>query len=560
MKSSMNKTYYTAVYLRLSKEDSDLSLHDNKKESNSITNQKLIIKEYLKAMPEVEIYDYYIDDGYSGSNFERPDFKRMREDIYEGKVNMVIVKDFSRFGREYIDTGRYIQKIFPKLGIRFISVIDHFDSDAATTNDMHLLVPVKNFVNDNYCRDISQRVRTHQEAMRKNGLYIGAYVAYGYKKDSDDKNTIVIDEQAADIVKKIFSWRLSGMNVYSIVRKLNALGIPSPMEYKRMQGINFKTGFSEGNQTKWCDSTVYGILKNKIYVGVLEQGKKSRISYKVKKTVNKPREEWAVLEENHDAIISKSDFKKVEQLSKRDTKRSKEEKSVYLFSGMLFCKDCKKQMTRRCTKYKGKQYVSYICSTYNKQQGCTRHGIKEEQITKIVLKALQEQIELVCKLKNVLDKVVFTKDHTKDFTEDFTKDLTNHLANSVKEDLIAYDMRIREKKIEHSQCSGMISTLYDDLKEGIIKEEEYVSYRGIYEEKRRLLDSQIASIVKEMDMLMENKKKSIDWIRRVYDLGNLTELNRLILVSLVDRIYCGEDNQILIKLRYQDELILEEVI
>ena len=556
MKSSMNKTYYTAVYLRLSKEDSDLSLHDNKKESNSITNQKLIIEEFLKAMPEVEIYDYYIDDGYSGSNFERPDFKRMREDIYEGKVNMVIVKDFSRFGREYIDTGRYIQKIFPRLGIRFISVIDHFDSNAATANDMHLLVPVKNFVNDNYCRDISQRVRTHQEAMRKNGLYIGAYVAYGYKKDSDDKNTIVIDEQAADIVKKIFTWRLSGMNVYSIVSKLNELGIPSPMAYKRMQGINFKTGFSEGNQTMWCDSTVYGILKNKIYVGVLEQGKKSRISYKVKKTVNKPRDEWAVLEDNHDAIISKSDFKKVEQLSKRDTKRSKEERNVYLFSGMLFCKDCKKQMTRRCTKYKGKQYVSYICSTYNKQQGCTRHGIKEEQITEIVLKALQEKIELVGKLKNMLDIAVFTKDHTKDFT----KDLTNDLPNSVKEDLIAYDMRIREKKIEHSQCSGVISTLYDDLQEGIIKEEEYVNYRRIYEEKLRLLESQIISITKEMDMLIENKKKSRDWIRQVYDLGNLTELNRLILVSLVDRIYCGEDNQILIKLRYQDELILEEVI
>lgn len=557
MKSSMNnKTYYTAVYLRLSKEDSDLSLHDNKKESNSITNQKLIIKEFLKAMPEVEIYDYYIDDGYSGSNFERPDFKRMREDIYEGKVNMVIVKDFSRFGREYIDTGRYIQKIFPRLGIRFISVIDHFDSDAATANDMHLLVPVKNFVNDNYCRDISQRVRTHQEAMRKNGLYIGAYVAYGYKKDSDDKNTIVIDEQAADIVKKIFSWRLSGMNVYSIVRKLNELGIPSPMAYKRMQGINFKTGFSEGNQTMWCDSTVYGILKNKIYVGVLEQGKKSRISYKVKKTVNKPREEWAVLEENHDAIISKSNFKKVEQLSKRDTKRSKEEKNVYLFSGMLFCKDCKKQMTRRCTKYKGKQYVSYICSTYNKQQGCTRHGIKEEQITEIVLKALQEQIELVGKLKNMLDIAVFTKDHTEDFTKDHTEDL----ANSVIEDLITYDMQIKEKKDENSQCLGMISSLYDDLQEGIIKEEEYVNYRRIYEEKRRLLESQIISIAKEMDMLIENKKKSIDWIRQVYDLGNLTELNRLILVSLVDRIYCGEDNQILIKLGYQDNLIPEEVI
>ena len=542
MKALMNKTYCAAVYLRLSKEDSDLSRHDNKKESNSITNQKLLIKEFLKTMPEVEIYDYYIDDGYSGSNFERPDFKRMREDIYVGKVNMVIVKDLSRFGREYIDTGKYIQKIFPNLGVRFISVIDHFDSNAATTNDTHLLVPVKNFVNDNYCRDISQRVRTHQETMRKNGLYIGAYVAYGYKKDPNDKNKIIIDEQAADIVKKIFQWRLSGMNVYSIVAKLNELGILSPMAYKRMQGINFKTGFTDDNQTLWCDSTVYGILKNKIYVGVLEQGKKSRISYKVKKTVNIPREEWTVVEENHDPIISKSDFKKVEQLSKRDTKRSKDEKVVYLFSGMLFCMDCKKQMTRRCTKYKGKQYISYICSTYNKQQGCTRHSIKEEQITEVVLKSLQKHIELVGMLKNVLDKTSLRED----FTEDFT-------------DLLANDRRIKNKTEELNKYSGIISSLYRDLQEEIISEDEYISYRGIYEEKLRLLDGQIASMGKEMVRLIENERKSIDWLSQAYQIGNITELSRLTLVSLVDRLYCGEDNQIRIKLRYQDTFINQRV-
>lgn len=551
MKALINKIYCAAVYLRLSKEDSDLSRHDNKKESNSITNQKLLIKEFLKTMPEVEIYDYYIDDGFSGSNFDRPDFKRMREDIYDGKVNMVIVKDLSRFGREYIDTGKYVQKIFPSLGVRFISVIDHFDSNAATTNDTHLLVPVKNFVNDNYCRDISQRVRTHQDTMRKNGLYIGAYVAYGYKKDPNNKNKIIIDEQAADIVKKIFQWRLSGMNVYSIVAKLNELGILSPMAYKRMQGINFKTGFTEGNQTLWCDSTVYGILKNKIYVGVLEQGKKSRISYKVKKTVNIPREEWAVIEENHDAIISKSDFKKIQQLSKRDTKRSKDEEVVYLFSGMLFCKDCKKQMTRRCTKYKGKQYVSYICSTYNKQQGCTRHSIKEDQIAESVLKSLQKHIELVGKLKKMLDTTMIIED----LVEDSTKELSQVLTKSVNEDLRDNDRRIKKKTKEINRYSEIISSLYNDLQEGIISEEEYVSYRGIYEEKLRLLDRQIASLGKEMERVIENERKSREWLHQAYHKGNMTELSRLALVSFVDRIYCGEDNQILIKLRYKDSFI-----
>lgn len=542
MKSSM-ETYRAAVYLRLSKEDSDLAWHDKKKESNSITNQKLLINEFLKTIPGVEIFDYYVDDGYSGSNFERPNFKRMREDIYDGKVNMVIVKDLSRFGREYIDTGKYIQKIFPSLGVRFISVIDHFDSCVATTNDTHLLVPVKNFVNDNYCRDISQRVRTHQETMRKNGLYIGAYVAYGYKKDPKDKNKIIIDEYAADIIKKIFEWRLNGMNVYSIVAKLNELGILSPMAYKREQGIHFSSGFTKGHDTLWCDSTVYGILKNKIYVGVLEQGKRSRISYKVKKTVHLPRDEWEVLEENHASIISKSDFNKVEQLSKRDTKRSKDEKIVYLFSGILFCKDCKKQMTRRVTRYKGKQYISYICSTYNKQQGCTRHSIKDENLLEIVLISLQEQIERMVKLKKTV------------FTAESITDITNELFGSIKEDMIAYDKQIEQKEEEINKYSKRIANLYYDLREGIISEEEYVNYQEIYEGKRSLLDKQIASIRKEMEKLMENEKKSKEWLRQMYYAGNLPKLNRLTLVSLVDRIYCGEDDQITIKLRYRNDFM-----
>jgi site-specific DNA recombinase len=546
-----NKLYTAAVYLRLSKEDGELSGHGDKKESNSIANQKLIIKEFLKTMQEVVTYDYYVDDGYSGANFERPDFKRMREDIYDGRVNMVIVKDLSRFGREYIDTGRYIQKIFPSLGVRFISVIDQFDSNAATSNDMHLLVPVKNFVNDNYCRDISQRVRTHQEAMRKNGLYIGAYVAYGYKKDSVDKNRILVDEYAADIVRKIFSWRLGGMNVYSIVNKLNELGVPSPMMYKRMQGINFKTGFSEGYRALWCDSAVYGILKNKIYIGVLEQGKRNRISYKVKKTVDKPEEEWSVIEEHHEAIISRSDFEKVGQLAKRDTKRSKDETSVYLFSGMMICNECKRQMIRRCRKYKGKQYISYICSTYNKQQGCTRHSIKEEQITEIILAVLQDHIELSGELNKVLDNINDTNNDTNSINNDSIN--TNSInTNSIKKNLIASSKRIKEKTEELDTCSGILSSLYNDLCEGIITEEELVSYSHIYEEKIKCIEKQISLINKEMKMLTENEKKSRVWLRETSRKGNLIQLNRMTLISLVDRIDYGEKNQIFLKLRYQD--------
>ncbi len=206
-KDNPGKSYMAAVYLRLSKEDEDLSLRSDKTESNSIANQKALILKELNSMPDVTLYDIYIDDGYTGLNFDRPEFRRMCNDIYDGNVNMVIVKDLSRLGRDYIDSGRYVQKIFPFLKVRFVSVLDQFDSLTASQSDVHLLIPVKNFVNDNYSRDISGKVRSHQKVMRENGLYTGAYVAYGYKKSESDKNRIVPDEYAANIVRRIFAWK-----------------------------------------------------------------------------------------------------------------------------------------------------------------------------------------------------------------------------------------------------------------------------------------------------------------------------------------------------------------
>ena len=173
----LNKSYMAAVYLRLSKEDGDLSQKTDKTESNSIANQKALILHTLESMPEVTLFDIYIDDGYTGLNFERPEFRRMYGDICSGKVNMVIVKDLSRLGRDYIDSGRYVQKVFPSMKVRFVSVLDHYDSLTASQSDTNLLIPVKNFVNDSYSRDISGKVRSHQDVMRENGLYVGSFVA-----------------------------------------------------------------------------------------------------------------------------------------------------------------------------------------------------------------------------------------------------------------------------------------------------------------------------------------------------------------------------------------------
>lgn len=202
------------------------------------------------SLSEKYLYDIYIDDGYTRLNFERPNFRRMCEDLYSGKVNMVIVKDLSRLGRDYIDSGRYVRKIFPSYNVRFVSVLDHFDSLTATQSDVNLLIPVKNFVNDNYSRDISGKVRSHQEVMRENGLYIGSHVAYGYKKLETDKNKIIPDEYAVDIVRKIFDWKLKGLSSVAIAEKLNRLGVAAPSEYKKQIGGNYKSGFQTGRTFK----------------------------------------------------------------------------------------------------------------------------------------------------------------------------------------------------------------------------------------------------------------------------------------------------------------------
>ena len=226
---SKNKSYNAAVYLRLSKEDGDVT-EGGKTVSNSIANQEELVRDYLKSQADIRVYSVYKDDGYSGVNFDRPMFQKMLEDIKSGAVNCVIVKDLSRFGRNYIESGRYIEKIFPMLGVRFIAVNDHYDSLSEDTG-ADMIIPFKNLINDAYCRDISIKVRSHLDMKRKNGEYIGAFVAYGYRKDPEDKNRLIIDDYAAGVVRDIFDMKKKGMSHYSIARKLNDDGILSPLEY-----------------------------------------------------------------------------------------------------------------------------------------------------------------------------------------------------------------------------------------------------------------------------------------------------------------------------------------
>ncbi len=527
------EVYNVAIYLRLSKDDNDID-GNKKMESNSISNQRDLIRDFIRSNSDMQIYDIYVDDGFSGSNFERPEFKRMMVAVNEGKVNCVIVKDLSRFGRDYIEAGRFIQKIFPALSVRFIAITDDYDSLTADSTSSSLVLPVKNFVNDSYCRDISQKVRSQQKIKRENGEFIGAFAAYGYKKDTKNKNQLVIDEYAAGVVINIFEWKVQGMSLGVIADKLNLLGVLSPAEYKRSKGMNYHTGFEKGSTSKWSAVAVKRILSNRIYIGTLQQGKQEKINYKVQKRINKEQHEWISVEHAHEAIIKEKEFYRIQELLKYDGRASSDKEVANLFSGILFCGDCKAPMIKRSNKYKEVETIFYICQTKNKSQGCSRHSIKEEQLKSIVLKEMRAFMQCMADYKEVLS-------------------VLNEMEVNF-ERVVEWDTQVMVSQKEFNKYYALKTGLYDDLKEGLISKQEFEEFHRLYNEKCETLEKQCAQkkdIIKAMlkngvsiGIQLENMKKSIEF----------DKLDRILLVNMVEKIWIYEDKHIVIDFCYKSEL------
>ena len=523
------ENYIAAAYLRLSKEDGDLSSNE-KQESNSISNQRTLILDYLKRkFPNAKLYDIYIDDGFTGTNFNRPDFERMKADIYNGKVNMVIVKDLSRFGRDYVEAGRYIKKVFPALKIRFISIGEDFDSMTATDSDYNLILPIRNFVNDQFSGDTSYKVRSNQKAMRSAGKYIGPYVGYGRRKAPYDKHVILIDDYAAGIIKDMIADLLAGYTVNKISERLNNRGVPAPADYKRMQGINFKTSFQTGTKSKWTSKTVIRVLTDPMNIGTMVQGKRHRINYKVRKMIDKPVEEQDIKEGAVPPLITKDLFDNVQRLLLTDMKVSPGQEKVYLFSGFLYCGDCKKSMARR----KLPNGVHYICSGYNKGEGCTRHSVTESDLQVMIKKVIQTHIDTLMDMEKTLKFI----------------DALELEAGEI----LRFDEDIENKYKELERYSKLEASLHKDRLDGVITSQEYDEFKNIYSQRCRDVEEAIKSMKQEVEKITLRDKENREWIRRFAEYRNIEELNRLVLVTLVDRIFIYENKRVEIIFRYQNE-------
>ena len=530
MGKTVNKIYHAAIYVRLSKEDGDVA-SAAKAESNSISNQKNLIKDFLKDKDDIIVVSERVDDGYSGSNFERPGFQMMMDDIRRGTVDCVIVKDLSRFGREYIDSGKYIERLFPALGVRFIAVNDHIDSNEESSRD-DIVVPFKNLMNDAYCRDISIKIRSHLEVKRRNGEYIGAFTPYGYKKDENDRSRLVPDLYAAGVVKDIFRMKLHGMSQTAIADCLNEQGILSPMEYKHSLGIRIQDNFKTHEQAEWSSMSVRRVLENEVYVGTLTQGKHSTPNHKIKKIMDKPEEEWIRIEDNHEPVISKREFAIVQRLLGMDTRTSPNEDEVYVLSGLAVCADCGAPMIKRNVPAGGKVYSYYICSKNAATKQCGTHRIPKDKLERLVFDVLKTHIASVLDAGRILAYI-----NTVPFQELEIKEL---------------ERQKEAKEQEIQRCRELRDMLYEDLKEGIVSKEDYAELYEGYNNKRKKAEDAVRKISRTIQDVVDAKTDKYEWLRYFKEYQNISELSRTAAVELIERVKVYDKNHIEIDFCFQD--------
>lgn len=539
MNKIIDQTFKVAIYLRLSKEDDDLSCSSGaKSESNSISNQRKLIYDFMKSHPELELYDEYKDDGKSGSNFDRAEFQRMMKDIEAGKVNCVIVKDQSRFGRDYIDVGKYKEKIFPKLGVRFITINEGYDSLSATSSD-DLAFTINSFVYDFYIRDISTKIRTNLTAKKQNGEYAGAFVAYGYVKDSDDKCKLVVDPFAANVVRDIFRWKIEGLSPQNIAVRLNELGIPSPAEYKRLSGSKYKTSFQTSSKAIWSHVSVRRILKNEIYLGVMIQGKRTTPNYKTKTVVTKAESEWLRVEGTHEAIISVRDFELVQELLKDDTHCRAGDVTVPVYAGRIYCGDCGAAAVRKTVSYAGKRYVYYVCNANKHDKTvCSRHSIREDVLDQVIYQTVRHQIDLLLDVDKAL------------------RQFENLSWEKHKLKQLDASIEIQEEVVRKNNTLRL--GIYEDLRAGLLDRPEYESLKKELAERIDEATAAIEKLNKEKREILDGVSKQQSWVEQFRQYENVTELTRPMVIHLIERINIFEDANMEIVFRHRNQI--EEIL
>ena len=527
------KKYRTAAYVRLSVEDS------GKPGADTIEGQKNLLLHFIENEKSLSLYGLFCDNGRTGTDFERPEFEKLMEAVKHGEVDCIVVKDLSRFGRNYKETGNYLERIFPFLGVRFIAVNDGFDTLTAERGADGYLVPLKNLINEVYSKDISKKSGSALATKQKNGDFIGAWAPYGYRKCSDDPHKLEPDEATAPIVRQIFQWRVDGMSVTRIAKKLNDSGIPSPSAYLYNTGV-CKT--EKYNGAIWHIQAVKIILTRQVYIGHMVQGTKRQSFYENRRQYKKPQEEWVIVESTHEPIIDRDTFEKVQEIMRQRNEEYFEklgrfsylETTENILKGLIYCADCKRPLVRyKNVSHNKKLWYTFICQTHsNDITSCPKKNIREDALIPMLMQAIQTQIELAADMDELVRRVNSSPKHRKR-----TADLQGRLDNAKK---------------ALKRYNNLYDSLYQNYVDKLMTEQEYITLKSRYkaeaEEAERLIEALTRQQAEESEHTPENR-----FLTAFGSFKGEDTLTKEMAQALIERVYVDGNSNIEIIFRYRDE-------
>lgn len=518
MLGSLNKIYNVGLYIRLSRED------DDKVEmSESITNQKSLLLQYVREN-NLRVYDIYIDDGYSGTNFDRPDFNRLLNDIELGKINMVITKDMSRLGRDYIGTGNLIEKYFPEHNVRYIAVTDNIDTFLDSSNND--IAPFKAIMNDMYAKDISKKIKSSLKAKMKEGKWVGGRTPFGYDQDKDNKNHLVINIEQASVVKRIFDMCLEGLSFFKIAKQLTNEGVKTPAGYYNFEwknNYNLKYG-------EWHSKTIRDILTNRMYIGDMVQNRRSKVNYKVKKVIRNNPNDYIVVENTHEEIVDKETFYEVQKRIPKNKGRN-EKKEIYLLDGLLYCGDCGHRISIQSRRKKDNRCYT-ICNyyrTYMKERRCTTHSNNYDELEQAIIKSLTE------KCLNYINK----------------DKIKNSVLNNLNKDNKINDRKELESLINDiKQINDNLDAIYIDKLNKKITEEQFGRVKIKLENELNIKQERYNDLNNSMNETINEESKDKMINAYVNKFLSMKEPSRELIINLIDRIEIFEDKKINIKVSF----------
>ena len=516
------------LYIRLSRED------ENEDKSESIINQEKILRDFVDSYFETGTYrivDVFADDGLTGTDTARPNFQRLVECMIRKEINCMIIKSLARGFRNLADQQKFLEEFIPLHGARFICTGAPFiDTFASPPSASGLEVPIRGMFNEQFAATTSEEIRKTFKMKRERGEFIGAFAPYGYRKDPADKNRLLIDEEAAQVVKSIYHWFIyEGYSKVGIAKRLNQLGVCNPAAYKKKKGLPYHNPHSGKNDGLWSAGTVARILQNEMYTGAMVQGRHRVISYKVHKQISVPEEEWSIVPGTQEAIIDRKTFEKAQALHQRDTRTAPGKQQVYLLSGFVRCADCQKAMRRKTARH----IAYYACRSYTDKKVCSKHTIRQDTLENAVLAALQMQIALADQLAEETERIRSAPVRNRE---------NKRLSDSLKQ---------TEKQLKQYYAAS--DSLYLDWKSGEITQDEYRRLKDRIAQQIQQLEANISYLKEEMQSTTDDSRADNPYLTAFLQYKNIQSLNRGIVVELINAIWVHKNGEITVDFNFADE-------